>query len=227
MPKEDLSGRKLDHVSLAGADLTEANLSQTSLRCAHLEGAKLEKATLTESDLHGAYLTQADLTAADLRRADLTAADLRGVDLGRVAALDGARLDGAKGVPAEVAKQAARTADRVLGVDWVEEAPPRDDPVEDEARVLFVARALARAGGFHDGDWDHTLTEAERRVYLRDARAAIAADRAYVPGADGRNRRRRPALERSARTQPREPDLPPSVATRPGAADSLTEEERA
>jgi uncharacterized protein YjbI with pentapeptide repeats len=189
MSKENLAGEHLDHVSLSGADLSEADLSRASLRRAHLEGAKLEKASLVASDLHGAYLLHADLTEADLRHADLTEADLRGVDLGRAAALDGARLAGAKGVPADVVAQAEQAADWVVSV-----RPTKDDDVRDEEPddVTHVARALARAVGFAEADWDHTLTAHEREMYRRDARAAIAAVHEYERPAGAGDRHRRP-----------------------------------
>lgn len=227
MPKEDLSGRNLDHVSLADADLSEADLSEASLRCAHLERAKLERASLAGSDLHGAYLTRADLTDADLRGADLTEADLRGTDLARAAALDGARLEGAKGVPPEVVKRAQQATDRVVGVRWKKDDALRDEEPEDKARMMYVARALARAAGFAEADWDHTLTEPKRRMHLRDARAAIAAVGEYVPGADGRDRGRRSAIDRPARTQPRDFDVQTFTATRRRLGDDLHAEERA
>jgi hypothetical protein len=49
----------------------------------------------------------------------------------------------------------------------------------DEALVEEVARAVARAGGFHDADWSTALTEQERQRYRWDARAAIEAVRKY------------------------------------------------
>jgi uncharacterized protein YjbI with pentapeptide repeats len=227
MAKEDLSGMKLDHVSLADANLSEADLSQASLRYAHLERAKLEKATLAESDLHGAYLTQADLRGADLRGTDLSEADLRGTDLAQAAALDGARLEDAKGVPPEVAERAAQTVDRVTGVGWKTDEPGSDDVADEEAYVLYVARALARAAGFHATDWEHALTEPERQLHVRDARAAIAAVGEYAKGAGQPDRRRCQAPDRPARTQPHDLEVPTQAAARRSGADDLRAHMRA
>jgi uncharacterized protein YjbI with pentapeptide repeats len=170
MPSEHLAGKNLNHVNLSGTDLSDSDLSQASLRRAHLEGAKLQNANLAGSDLQGARLKDADVSGADLHNADLTEADLRGVDLDRAASTEGVRLAGAKGVPPEVAEQAAE--DRVVSVHWDADAA-EDDQVE------HVARVLARTGGFHDADWTTGLTEQERQWYRRDARAAIKAVHDY------------------------------------------------
>ncbi len=78
MPKDDLAGKNLDDIGLAGTNLKESNLSNTSLRRANLRGANL-----AGSDLHDAQLQGADVAGADLRDADLTHANLEGVDLSR------------------------------------------------------------------------------------------------------------------------------------------------
>lgn len=98
MPKDNLSGKNLDHVNLSGTNLSEADLSHASLRRSQLEGTKLQDANLADTDLRGAHLRHADLTGAHLEHADLSGADLTGVDLRRVASLEGATLAGARGV---------------------------------------------------------------------------------------------------------------------------------
>lgn len=180
MSPENLSHKKLDHITLAGAHLSEADLSHASLRHAHLEGAELQHANLSESDLEGAHLNHADVTGAVLCHAKLTGADLRGVDLDRAATAEGADLRGAKGVSPEIIEKTAQADDRVVSLHWHDEA--------DADRIEYVARSLARAGGFHEVDWTAALTEQERQWYRRDARAAITATREYeqahAPGHD-------------------------------------------
>jgi len=163
MPKDDLSGKKLDHISLAGADLSEWDLSHASLRRSHLEGAKLQNANLAESDLHGAHLEHADLTGAILSHTNLTEADLHGVDLQRAATTEGAKLDGAKGVPPEVVEQVE--ADRVLSVRWEEEA--RDPGVADaRGLALDVQRLLAALA---EPQWIVELADTHVLPPLQDA----------------------------------------------------------
>lgn len=123
MPKDNLSGKKLDHVSLSGSDMSETDLSKSSLRRSHLKGANLQHANLSESDLHGAHLENADVTGADLHNADLSEADLHGVDLGRAASIEGIKLAGAQGLADDVTRavsdQPERAPDdRVLNVRW-------------------------------------------------------------------------------------------------------------
>lgn len=89
MPKDDLSGRKLDHVTLLGANLADSDLSKSSLRRSHFVGASSRNANLAESDLQNAHLDHADLAGAVLRNADLTEADLRGTDPARAATTEG------------------------------------------------------------------------------------------------------------------------------------------
>ncbi len=110
MPKDNLSGKKLDHMNLSGTNVSESDLSKASLRRSQLKGAKLHNANLADSDLRGAHLEHADLSGADLR----------GVDLGRTASIEGAKLAGAKGVSPETVEQVAD--DRVMSVQWAEEA---------------------------------------------------------------------------------------------------------
>jgi hypothetical protein len=93
MPKDGLSGKNLDYVSLSGANMAETDLSHSSLRHARLTRSNLRGADLRDSDLHDAHLAQADVTDADLSGADLTGADLQGVDLDRAASLEGAKFD--------------------------------------------------------------------------------------------------------------------------------------
>lgn len=84
MPKDDLSGKNLDNVSLPGEDMERSDLSNASLRHSNLKGAKLR---------------DADVSGADLTGADLTGADLSGVDLSRAAQTEGVTLAGAIGLP--------------------------------------------------------------------------------------------------------------------------------
>jgi hypothetical protein len=98
MPKDDLSGKNLDSVSLSGDDMSESNLSRTSLRYSQLKGTRLRNTDLSESDLRGANLRRADVTGANLTNADLTDANVQGVDLESAGSLRGANLEGAVGV---------------------------------------------------------------------------------------------------------------------------------
>ena len=127
MPKDNLSGRKLDHINLSGTNLSEADLSHASLRQSQLKGAKLQNANLADSDLRGAHLEHADLTGAHLEHADLSGADLTGVDLGRVASLEGATLAGTMGVTD--LPEVKINDDRVVSVRW-EGAPSADTHVD-------------------------------------------------------------------------------------------------
>ncbi|MCW2240672.1 pentapeptide repeat-containing protein [Azospirillum canadense] len=106
-----LTGTRLDHALLHGADLSYADLRAGRLPGARLLGARLTAACLSGADLRGArcaplvihpgrtfctdlsgaLLRTADLRDADLRDANLTGADLRGADL-RGANLAGAIL---------------------------------------------------------------------------------------------------------------------------------------
>lgn len=112
MPKDDLSGKNLDNVSLSGSDMEQANLSKSSLRHANLKGANLRDANLAGSTLRDAQLQDADLTGADLRDADLTGADLTGVDLRQAATTEGIILAGATGLPDDGTAQERVTNDR-------------------------------------------------------------------------------------------------------------------
>lgn len=131
MPKDNLSGKKLDHVNLSGTNLSEADLSNASLRRSQLKGAKLHNANLADSDLRGAHLEHADLTGAHLEHADLSGADLTGVDLRTVASLEGANLTGARGIVDQ--PEVPTDGDRVVSVRWD----------GDQAEHLTVDRLLA------------------------------------------------------------------------------------
>lgn len=163
MPKDDLSGKKLDHVSLSGANLADSDLSKSSLRRSHLEGASLRNANLAESDLQGAHLDHADLTGAVLRNADLTEADLRGADLGRAATTEGAKLAGAKGVPPERAEQAAD--DQVMSVGWAEDAD--EWGALDPLRLAPVMQRLLAA--LADPAWTTELPQTHVLTPLQEA----------------------------------------------------------
>lgn len=143
MPKDNLSGKNLDHVNLSGTDLSESDLSNTSLRRSQLKGAKLHNANLAESDLRGAHLEHADLTGAHLERANLTGTDLRGVDLSRVASLEGARLGGARGVPDQTDAQV--DDDQVISVRWDAEwpEPPLASVAEINRQIIESLRAAS------------------------------------------------------------------------------------
>jgi hypothetical protein len=99
MPKDDLSGKNLDHANLSDIDLSAADLSDASLRSAKLKRTNLQDADLSGSNLHGAQLDHADLAGADLSSADLTEASLTGVDLGQASDTTGITLTGATGLP--------------------------------------------------------------------------------------------------------------------------------
>ncbi len=115
MPKDDLSGKNLDNVSLSGEDMEQSDLSGASLRHASLKGARLRDANLAGSDLHDADLQNADLTGADLHDADLTDAHLEGVDLTRAASLESAT--GLPDAGAEVERHANVSHARSARVD--------------------------------------------------------------------------------------------------------------
>ncbi len=72
----DLSGRRMNHINLQGADLTAANLSGAVLRDADLSGVCLRKACLC-----GATLSRSNLSTANLEEADLQGAHLSGAIL--------------------------------------------------------------------------------------------------------------------------------------------------
>jgi uncharacterized protein YjbI with pentapeptide repeats len=81
---ENLLGRDLQGLDLAGTNFVEANL----------QGADLRAANLRQVDLSGANLTNANLRNADLSEAQLIGANLTGADLGGTR-LSGANLTGA------------------------------------------------------------------------------------------------------------------------------------
>ena len=99
MPKDGLSGKNLDHISLSGINMSDTDLSRSSLRRSKLQGADLTGANLQGSNLHDADLNGADVHGADLRGADLTGASLHGVNLDQAASIEGARFDDAQGLP--------------------------------------------------------------------------------------------------------------------------------
>lgn len=123
MAKEDLSNKKLDAINLADTDLAEANLRKSSLRHAQLQRANLTRADLSESDLEAADLRAADLTGATLRGTNLTNADVRVSGIERADFVEEARLEGAKGVPDDVAKQQVQR--KQLREDGRKKANPR------------------------------------------------------------------------------------------------------
>ncbi|MEO3808802.1 pentapeptide repeat-containing protein [Sphaerisporangium sp. B11E5] len=93
-----------------GKDFTGGAAIPDDLRCADLTGAKLDAVSLIQKDLTGALLKnaslrEADLTQARLEYADLTGADLTDADIGQMHAkhsiLRGAVLDGVEGTQAE------------------------------------------------------------------------------------------------------------------------------
>lgn len=97
----DLRGIQMKNCDLRGADLAGADLRRANFSLTDLRGADLRGADLRETDLEGANLAGADLTGADLRGALLTATRLfePGSDGTTVRArLEGARLEGAKGL---------------------------------------------------------------------------------------------------------------------------------
>ncbi|MEZ4868135.1 MAG: pentapeptide repeat-containing protein [Caldilineaceae bacterium] len=95
-----LAGTNFVEANLQGADLSEANLRQVDLSGANLFNANLRNADLSEAQLIGANLTGADLggcllSGANLTGAILDQADLTAVDLTEVA-LKGASFREAK-----------------------------------------------------------------------------------------------------------------------------------
>lgn len=136
MPKDNLSGKNLDHVNLSGTNLSEADLSHASLRRSQLEGTKLQDANLADTDLRGAHLRHADLTGAHLEHADLSGADLTGVDLRRVASLEGSTMAGARGVT-NLPEVQVNDQDRVVSVR-VKESP--DAEAGGDERVFPESR---------------------------------------------------------------------------------------
>lgn len=137
MPKENLSGKNLDHVNLSGTDMSGADMSHTSLRRSQLKGTKLHNADLAESDLRGAHLGHADVTGTNLRDADLSESDLRGVDLGRAASVAGANLARARGVPGDLANASAKPPEQLVGVGHILE-----EVVELNRQILEAVRSL-------------------------------------------------------------------------------------
>ena len=151
MPKDDLSGKNLDNVDLSDTDMSGSDLSKASLRRAQFKGAKLQNANLAESDLHGAQLQHADPAGTDLRNADLSEADLRGVDLRRTASVDGARLSGAKGVPAELASAGGEP-------EQVRVGHVLEEVADLNRQIIGTVQSLS-----HLGKGGGELTEHERR----------------------------------------------------------------
>lgn len=99
----DLSGEGLVMANLSGANLRGANLSGSNLSRANLSGADLGGANLSGASLYGANLSGTKLGGADLTGTDLRDAFLANVDL-RSANLNGSNMQGALGIPSQVAK---------------------------------------------------------------------------------------------------------------------------
>lgn len=171
MPKDQLTGTNLDHVSLSGSDLSDADLSRSSLRQSQLKGAKLRGANLSGSDLQGAHLEQADVTGADLSHADLTGASLQGVDLTQAASIDGIILTGAAGVPDELAGTVAAQErdDTVLDVRWDTDPRGHGDGGGSQGIVPAVQRLL---DALSRPDWMTDHPEAQLRPQLEQACSA-------------------------------------------------------
>jgi uncharacterized protein YjbI with pentapeptide repeats len=165
MPKDNLSGKKLDHVNLSGTNLSEADLSNASLRRSQLKGAKLHNANLADSDLRGAHLEHADLTGAHLEHADLSGADLTGVDLRTVASLEGANLTDARGIADQ--PEVHTDDDRVVSIRWD----------GDQSAHLSVDRLLASVVDLNGQIADSVRAVSTQHKHLagNDRRDAIAA----------------------------------------------------
>ena len=126
MPKDGLSEKNLDHISLSGDNMAQTDLSKSSLRRSQLKGTNL-----TGADLHDADLEQADVAGADLSGADLTGASLHGVNLDQAASIEGARFDHAQGLPDS---QPLPAAPESHAVRW--EADTRSHHVRDDRRAI-------------------------------------------------------------------------------------------
>lgn len=184
MPKDNLSGERLDQVSLTGSDLSDTDLSKASLRHSQLKRARLRNANLADSDLRGAHLEGADLTGANLRNADLSEADLRGVDLRRAGTVEGVKLAGAIGVPEDVVEQA--TTDQVVSVRWDTDTrgPNAGDGHWIAPDVQRLLEALAKPA------WIAASPEIHLQPHLQDAceaddtpwtlRGVESSDQAFV-----------------------------------------------
>jgi uncharacterized protein YjbI with pentapeptide repeats len=98
----DLSGAGLVMADLTGADLSAANLTGANLSRANLTGADLRGANLTGASLFGANLSGARLDGANLAGTDLRNAYLYNAQLTN-SAISGANLQGAVGIPSQVA----------------------------------------------------------------------------------------------------------------------------
>ncbi|HTP86220.1 MAG TPA: pentapeptide repeat-containing protein [Bryobacteraceae bacterium] len=101
----DLLRANLSACDLRNSDLARSDLSWSVLRAANFRGANLQDADLSNADLDDADLAGADLSAANLDSARLTNVDLRKVDLRgihwqKIAAIDGANIDGVRNAPA-------------------------------------------------------------------------------------------------------------------------------
>ena len=99
----DLSSAGLVMANLSGANLRGANLSGANLSRANLSGADLSGANLSGTSLFGANLSGAKLSGADLGFADLRETYLVNADVAG-AKLNGAILQGAIGIPSQLAK---------------------------------------------------------------------------------------------------------------------------
>lgn len=168
MPKDNLSGKNLDHVNLSGTDMSDADMSHSSLRRSQLKGTKLNNADLAESDLRGAHLGHADVTGTNLRDADLSESDLRGVDLGRAASVEGAKLTGARGVSGELANAAGKSSEQ-LGVGHVlEEVVELNRQILEAVRSLFDPRQRENAEAERRGDIERIDALRQRRDALEN-----------------------------------------------------------
>jgi uncharacterized protein YjbI with pentapeptide repeats len=122
MPKDDLSRKNLDAISLADTHLVDADISHSSLRHAQLRRAKLAGADLSGSDLAGADLQGADLTDATLQGTNLTQADLRAANVEQAGTVKDIVLTDAKGVSVALTDRVLAQASRPA------RAPRHDDP---------------------------------------------------------------------------------------------------
>ena len=91
----DLSGANLCDANLSGADLNGANLCDANLSGANLSGANLHGANLNGAEFKYANLSDADIRYANLSAADLRYANLSAADL-NCALLSDANLSDAK-----------------------------------------------------------------------------------------------------------------------------------
>jgi hypothetical protein len=97
--RANLSAADLRNSDLDGSNLAYANLRSANFRRAALHDVNLSEADLEDADLVDAGLENADLSGAKLSNADLRRTDLQGVRWEKIAAIDGANVNGVRNPP--------------------------------------------------------------------------------------------------------------------------------